>query len=188
MAPAGFLGEKTGPRGATFENSCGGTRYDETLARKDQPGEKTIADNRQARHNYHLLEHWEAGIVLAGGEVKSLRAGAVQLKDSYGMLRDGELYLFNCHISPYANAGYAIHEPDRTRKLLLHKAELAKLEGKVREKGLTLIPLRLYWKNGRVKCELALAKGKQLFDKRETERRREAEATARQAMKQHARR
>jgi len=151
-------------------------------------GQKLISDNRQARHNYHLLEHWEAGIALTGGEVKSLRAGQVQLKDSYGMLREGQIYLFNCHISPYANAGYATHEPDRSRKLLLHKAEIERLEGKVREKGLTLIPLRLYWKDGRVKCELALAKGKQLYDKRETERRREAEATARQAMKERSRR
>jgi SsrA-binding protein len=149
---------------------------------------KNIAENRQARHNYHLLEHWEAGIVLTGGEVKSLREGQVQLKDSYGLLRERQLYLLNCHISPYKNAGYATHDPDRTRRLLLHRAELEKLEGKVREKGLTLIPLRLYWKAGKVKVELALAKGKQLYDKRETERRREAEATARQAMKERLRR
>lgn len=150
--------------------------------------QKNITENRQARHNYHILEQWEAGLVLAGGEVKSLRAGQAQLKDSYGLLKDGELFLLNCHISPYSNAGYTLLDPDRTRKLLLHRAELARLEGKVREKGLTLIPLRLYWKSGKVKCELALAKGKQLYDKRETERRREAEATARQALKQHARR
>ena len=149
---------------------------------------KNIADNRQARHNYHLLEHWEAGIVLTGGEVKSLRDGQVQLKDSYGLLREGQLHLLNCHISPYKNAGYATHDPNRTRRLLLHRAELEKLEGKVREKGLTLIPLRLYWKSGKVKVELALAKGKQLYDKRETERRREADATARQAMKERLRR
>lgn len=152
---------------------------------KDQ---RNITENRQARHNYHLLEHWEAGIALTGSEVKSVRAGQVQLKDSYGLLRGGELFLLNCHISPYQNAGYAAHEPNRTRKLLLHHAEIARLEGKIREKGLTLIPLRLYWKSGRVKCELALAKGKQLYDKRETERRREADKAARQAMKAHTRR
>jgi len=156
------------------------------VAEKAQ-GTKPIAENRQARHNYHLLDFWEAGVVLTGGEVKSLRAGQVQLKDSFGLLRDGQLYLNNCHISPYKNAGYAMHEPERLRKLLLHRAELEKLEGKVREKGLTLIPTKLYWKNGKVKCELALAKGKQLYDKRETERRREADATARQAMKERSR-
>ena len=153
-----------------------------------EKGQAIISDNRQARHNYHLLEHWEAGLVLTGSEVKSLRAGQVQLKDSYGLLRDGQLYLLNCHISPYRNAGYAGHEPERTRKLLLHKAEINRLAGKIREKGLTLIPVRLYWKDGRVKCDLALAKGKQLYDKRETERRREADATARKAMKEHSRR
>ncbi|MGH9415949.1 MAG: SsrA-binding protein SmpB [Terriglobales bacterium] len=151
-------------------------------------GIKIITDNRQARHNYHLLQHWEAGLVLTGSEVKSLRAGQVQLKDSYALLREGQLWLLNCHISPYRNAGYAGHEPERTRKLLLHKAELAKLSGHIREKGLTLIPLRLYWKAGRVKCEIALAKGKQLYDKRETERRKQADADARQAMKQRGRR
>jgi SsrA-binding protein len=149
---------------------------------------ETIAENRLARHNYHLLEHWEAGIELTGSEVKSLRAGQAQLKDSYGLLREGQLWLLNCHIAPYANAGYAAQSPDRSRRLLLHRAELNRMEGQTREKGLTLIPLRLYWKNGRVKCELALAKGKQLYDKRETERRRTAEAEARQAMKARQRR
>ncbi len=144
---------------------------------------ETIVENRLARHNYHLLEHWEAGIELTGSEVKSLRAGQVQLKDSYGLLRDGQLWLLNCHIAPYANAGYALQSPERSRRLLLHRAELNRMEGLTREKGLTLIPLRLYWKHGRVKCELALAKGKQLYDKREAERRRTAEAEARQAMK-----
>ena len=144
---------------------------------------ETIVENRLARHNYHLLEHWEAGLELTGSEVKSLRAGQVQLKDSYGLLREGQLWLLNCHISPYQNAGYALQSPDRSRRLLLHRDELNRMEGQTREKGLTLIPLRLYWKQGRVKCELALAKGKQLYDKREAERRRTAEAEARQAMK-----
>lgn len=146
-----------------------------------------ITENRQAGHNYHLLERIEAGLSLTGPEVKSLRAHHVQLKDSYGLVRDGQAWLLNCHISPYANAGYSPQEPDRTRKLLLHKKEIDRLEGKTRQ-GLTLVPLRLYWRNGRVKCELALAKGKQQFDKRETERAREADREARQALKQRQRR
>ncbi len=150
--------------------------------------ERIIAENRQARHNYHLLQFWEAGLVLTGSEVKSLRAGQVQLKDSFALVRGGQAQLVNCHISPYRNAGYAGHEPERSRRLLLHKAEIDKLEGQTREKGLTLIPVRLYFKRGRVKCELALAKGKQQYDKRETERRREAEREARAAMKAHGRR
>ncbi|MGH9533864.1 MAG: SsrA-binding protein SmpB [Terriglobales bacterium] len=151
-------------------------------------GEKMIADNRQARHKYEILERFEAGLSLLGGEVKSLRLGQVQLKDSYALIRDGQAFLLNCHISPYQFAGYAAAEAERTRKLLLHKAEIARLGGKTREKGLTLIPLRLYFHNGRVKCELGLARGKNLFDKRETERRREADREARAALKQHARR
>ncbi len=146
--------------------------------------EKLIAENRAARHNYHLLEFFEAGLVLTGSEVKSLRAGHAQLKDSYALVRPGEAVLLNCHISPYSPAGYAGHEPERSRRLLLHKREIEKLLGKTREKGLTLVPLRLYFRNGRVKCELALVKGKQLHDKRETERRRETEREARQALKQ----
>ncbi|HWG37409.1 MAG TPA: SsrA-binding protein SmpB [Terriglobales bacterium] len=159
------------------------------MAQSDRIAEhKNIAENRQARHNYHILEHWEAGIALTGGEVKSLRDGQAQLKDSYALVRDGQAVLLNCHISPYKNAGYATHEPDRTRRLLLHKAEIERIEGKTREKGLTLIPLRLYWKTGKVKCEVALAKGKQLYDKRETERQREADRSARQALKERTRR
>ncbi len=148
---------------------------------------KIIAENRQAAHNYHLLEKYEAGVVLSGTEVKSLRAGQAQLKDSYAIVRNNEIFLLNCHISPYHNAGYATHEPDRTRKLLMHAQEIHRLDGKTREKGLTLIPTRLYFKDGRVKCEIALAKGKQLYDKRETERRREADREARQALKQRSR-
>src|SRR6185437_11357806 len=143
------------------------------MAQSDRIAEhKNIAENRQARHNYHILEHWEAGIALTGGEVKSLRDGQAQLKDSYALVRDGQAVLLNCHISPYKNAGYATHEPDRTRRLLLHKAEIERIEGKTRE----------------VKCEVALAKGKQLYDKRETERQREADRSARQALKERTRR
>ncbi|MGH9490162.1 MAG: SsrA-binding protein SmpB, partial [Terriglobales bacterium] len=120
--------------------------------------------------------------------VKSLRLGQAQLKDSYALIRNGEAYLLNCHIAPYQFAGYATAEAERTRKLLLHKAEIARLSGKTRVKGLTLVPLRLYFHSGCVKCELALVRGKQLFDKRETERRREADREARAALKRHARR
>lgn len=150
-------------------------------------GEKIIAENRQARHHYEILERFEAGVSLLGSEVKSLRAGQAQLKDSYGLIRNGEAFLLNCHISRYENAGYTAPEPDRTRKLLLHRAEIERLEGKTRERGLALIPLRLYFKNGRVKCELGLGKGKQLYDKRETERRREADREARAALKSRSR-
>lgn len=158
------------------------------MPRTTASGDKLIADNRQARHKYEILEHFEAGIALLGGEVKSLRLGQAQLKDSYALIRNGEAFLLNCHIAPYQFAGYATAEAERTRKLLLHKAEIARLSGKTREKGLTLVPLRLYFHSGRVKCELALVRGKQLFDKRETERRREADREARAALKRHARR
>lgn len=151
-------------------------------------GERLIAENRQARHRYEILERFEAGLALTGAEVKSLRAGQAQLKDAYAWIRDGEAFLLNCHISRYENAGLDAPAPDRTRKLLLHRAEIERLEGKTRERGLTLIPLRLYFKDGRVKCEIALAKGKQLFDKRETERRREADREARAALKSRGRR
>ena len=145
-------------------------------------GERDAAANRTAAHNYHLLERFEAGIVLHGTEVKSIRGGRANLKDAYGLVKDGELWLLNAHVGPYQNAGYAQHEATRTRKLLVHREELRKLIGKTQQKGLTLIPIRLYFKNGRVKVELALARGKQLWDKRETERRRTAEREAREAI------
>src|SRR6185369_15667298 len=139
-------------------------------------GQRDAAVNRAASHNYFLLEKFETGVALTGTEVKSVRAGQANLKDSYGLLKDGELWLLNCHIGPYD------HAPLRTRKLLVHKEEIRKLVGKTQQKGLTLIPTRLYFKNGRVKLELALAKGKQLWDKRETERRRTADKEAREAV------
>jgi SsrA-binding protein len=145
-------------------------------------GERDAAVNRQASHNYFLLEKFEAGIVLSGTEVKSIREGRANLKDAYGIVKDGELWLLNAHIGPYQHGNIYNHEPLRTRKLLVHKLELRKLTGKLQQKGLTLIPTRLYFRNGRVKCELALAKGKQLWDKRETERRRTADREAREAM------
>jgi SsrA-binding protein len=145
-------------------------------------GERDAAVNRAAAHNYHLLERFEAGIALHGTEVKSIRNGRANLKDAYGLVKDGELWLLNAHIGPYENAGYAQHDARRTRKLLVHKNEVRKLIGQTQQKGLTLIPTRLYFKNGRVKVELALARGKQLWDKRETERRRTAEREAREAI------
>ncbi len=145
-------------------------------------GLRDATQNRAASHNYFLLEKFETGVVLTGSEVKSIRAGRANLKDAYGLVKDGELWLLNAHISAYENAGYAGHAPLRTRKLLVHKDELRKLIGKTQQKGLTLIPLRMYFKNGRIKVELALAKGKQLWDKRETERRRTADKEAREAI------
>lgn len=145
-------------------------------------GERDASFNRAAGHHYFLMEKLEAGIALMGSEVKSVRAGRANLKDAYGLIKDGELWLLNAHIGPYENAGYAGHTPLRTRKLLVRKEELRKLIGKMQVKGLTLIPTRLYFRNGKVKCEVALAKGKQLWDKRETERRRTADKEAREAI------
>lgn len=129
--------------------------------------EKNITVNRKARHEYTILQTYEAGIVLQGTEVKSLRQGKANLVDSYASLKDGEVWLYGAHISVYDQGNINNHEPTRTRKLLLNKSEIKKLIGKVKEKGLTLIPLRLYFSNGRVKVELALAKGKKIYDKRE---------------------
>jgi SsrA-binding protein len=146
-------------------------------------GERDATVNRTAGHNYFLSDKFEAGVVLRGTEVKSVRHGLANLKDAYGLVKDGELWLLNAHIGPYEHGNIFNHEPLRTRKLLVHKDELGKIAGKIQQKGLTLIPTRLYFKNGRVKCELAVAKGKQLWDKRETERRRTAESEARTAIR-----
>src|ERR1044071_6909255 len=145
-------------------------------------GERDASQNRAASHNYFLLEKFEAGIALRGTEGKAVRSGRAQLKDAYGLVKDGELWLINAHIGPYEHGNIFNHEPLRTRKLLVHKEELRKLIGKTQQRGLTLIPTRMYFKNGRVKLELALAKGKQLWDKRETERRRTADKEAREAI------
>ena len=138
-----------------------------------------VASNRQASFRYHLLERWECGIELEGSEVKSLREGGVQLKDAYAELRDGEVWLQSMYIAPYKPAARENHEPERPRKLLLHKREIERLIGKTREKGLTLVPTRLYFSDGRAKVEIALAKGKDVGDKRrsikEREQRREIE-------------
>ena len=145
-------------------------------------GQRDAAVNRNASHNYFLLEKFEAGVALTGTEVKAIRGGHANLKDSYGLVKDEELWLLNCHISPYEHGSYANHSALRTRKLLMHREEIRKLIGKTQQKGLTLIPTRMYFKNGKVKVELALAKGKQLWDKRETERRRTADKEAREAV------
>ena len=135
----------------------------------------SIARNKRARFDYHLLETFEAGIVLRGTEVKSLRSGKANISDAYGIVRDGELFLLNAHIQPYESRGYADHDPTASRKLLLHRKEIRRLIGSVERQGLTLIPLELYFKNGVAKLALALAKGKKLHDKRDTERERDAE-------------
>ena len=145
-------------------------------------GERDAAVNRAASHNYFLEDRLEAGLALSGSEVKSVRAGRINLKDAYALVKDGELWLLNAHIGAYENAGYAGHAPLRTRKLLVHKEQLRKLIGKSMQKGYTLIPTRMYFKNGKIKCEIALAKGKQAWDKRETERRRTADREAREAV------
>jgi SsrA-binding protein len=146
-------------------------------------GERDAAQNRAAGHNYHLLERFEAGVALRGTEVKSIREGKANLKDAYGLIKDGEAFLLNMHIGPYSHGNIANHDETRTRKLLMHREEVRKLFSKTQVKGHTLIPTRLYFRHGRVKCEIALAKGKQDWDKRETERRREADREARAAIK-----
>jgi SsrA-binding protein len=146
--------------------------------------EKVASLNRQAFHNYHILETIEAGMVLLGTEIKSIREGKVNLKDSYGLVKNGEVWLLNCHISPYSHGNRMNHDPLRTRKLLLHRSEIRKLVGKTTERGMTLVPIKIYFQNGKAKCEIALAKGKKLFDKRETEKRKTAERETRQAIKE----
>ena len=147
-----------------------------------QTGIKIISDNRQAGHNYLLSDRYEAGIVLSGTEVKAGRNGKIQLKDAYAEVTGGEAWLVNAHISAYSHGNRENHEPVRKRKLLLHRSEIDKLYGKTREKGLALIPTKMYLKEGIIKVELAVGKGKKLHDKREAERTREQEAEARAAV------
>ena len=146
-------------------------------------GTKLIAENRRARHEYHLLERYEAGLVLTGPEVTSLRDGKAILQRAFGDLREGELYLVGAHIPEYTQGNVANHDPDRDRKLLLHRRELDQLVGKVQEKGLTLVPTRLYWKDGRAKVELALARGKDVRDKRRDIADRDARRQIERALK-----
>ncbi|HEY4307783.1 MAG TPA: SsrA-binding protein SmpB [Gemmatimonadaceae bacterium] len=144
---------------------------------------QSIARNKRARFDYHIIETLEAGLVLTGTEVKSLRDGRANISDAYGIVKDGEVYLLNLHISPYESRGYANHEPDRTRKLLLHRKEIRRLIGAVERQGHTLVPLELYFKRGKAKVALALGKGKQLHDKRDTERERDASREIARAMR-----
>jgi len=153
------------------------------MATKPDAGEKVIATNRKAFHDYFVLQKFEAGIALTGTEVKSLREGRVNLKDSYIAIDGGEAFLVGAHISPYSHGNRENHDPERKRKLLLHRREIDRLFGQIVEKGLTIVPLRLYFKSGRVKAEIAVVRGKKLFDKRESEKRRELDREAEAAMK-----
>ena len=146
-------------------------------------GEKLIADNRKARHDYELLERFEAGLVLTGTEVKSLRQGRASLAQAFADVRDGEVWLVGAEIATYEQGNIANHEPSRDRKLLLHRGEIASLYGKVRERGLTLVPTRMYWKDGRAMVEIALARGKQTIDKRRDIAKREADRAMQRALK-----
>ncbi|MCX6542845.1 MAG: SsrA-binding protein SmpB [Acidobacteria bacterium] len=149
--------------------------------------ERIIADNRKAHHDYHLIETFEAGVALVGTEVKAIREGRVTLRDSYARVTGGEVFVHNVHIGSYSSRGYADHEALRPRKLLLHRHEIRKLIGKTTERGMTLVPVRMYFKDGRVKMAISLAKGKQAHDKRETIRRREIDRESRAAIKSHGR-
>jgi len=145
---------------------------------------KIVTINRKAYHDYIILETYEAGIELVGTEVKSLREGKCNLKDSYATIKDGEIFLLNVHISPYSHGTAFNHEPTRTRKLLLHRSEIDKLTGKIKERGLTLVPLKVYFKKGRAKVELGLAKGKHTYDKRKDIAKRDTERELKREMKQ----
>ena len=152
-----------------------------------EEAQKIIADNRKASHDYHLIETFEAGVALLGTEVKSIREGGANLRDSYARIEGGEVWIYNVHINPYSHRGYADHEPTRKRKLLLHRQEIRKLIGRTVERGMTLVPTRMYFKNGHVKVAIGLAKGKQDHDKRETIKRREADRETRAAVKERRR-
>jgi len=153
------------------------------MATKPDAGEKLIASNKKAFHDYFILQKFEAGLALTGTEVKSLREGRANLKDSYVKFESGEAFLFGTHISPYSHGNLQNHDPERTRKLLLHRREIEKLRVETTEKGLTVIPLRLYFKGGRVKVEIAVVRGKKQYDKRETEKKKELDREAAVAMK-----
>ena len=152
-----------------------------------EKAQSSIAENRKAFHDFHLLETFEAGLVLLGTEVKAIREGRVNLRDSFARVEDGEVFIYNVHISPYSHRGYADHEPLRRRKLLLHRSEIRKLIGKTVENGMTLVPTRLYFKDGRVKVAVSIAKGKKDYDKRETIKKRETDRETRAAVKSHGR-
>ena len=152
-----------------------------------EQAQKIIADNRKAHNDYHLLDTFEAGISLLGTEVKSIREGGANLRDSFARIEAGEVWIYNVHIRAYSNRGYSDHDPTRRRKLLLHRQEIKKLIGKTTERGMTIVPVRMYLKNGRVKVAISLAKGKKAHDKRETIKRREADRETRAAVKERRR-
>src|SRR3954465_6407379 len=152
-----------------------------------EEAQTSVAENRKAFHDYHLIETFEAGLGPLGPGVKAIREGQVNLRDSFARVEDGEVFLYNVHISPYSHRGYSDHEPLRRRKLLLHKSEIRKLIGKTVEKGMTLVPTRLYFKDGRVKVAVSLAKGKQDYDKRDAIKKREADRETRAAVKSRGR-
>ena len=151
------------------------------------PVEKEILNNRLAYHEYHILDKFEAGAVLVGTEVKSIQAGRIQLKESFVSVKDGEVWLLNSHISHYSHGNINNHDPLRPRKLLLHRREIEKLEKETTQKGMTLVVTRIYWKNGRIKFEIGVAKGKKLYDKRETEMRKTIDKETRQELKEKLR-
>ena len=151
------------------------------------PKDAEILNNRQAFHEFHILDKFEAGAVLVGTEVKSIMAGRIQLKDSYVTIKDGEVWLLNAHISHYSHGNINNHDPLRSRKLLLHRREIEKLEKETTQKGMTLVVTSIYWKNGRIKFEVGVAKGKKLYDKRETEMRKTLDKETRQELKEKLR-
>jgi SsrA-binding protein len=153
-----------------------------------EQAQRNVAENRKAFHDYHILETFEAGVALLGTEVKSIREGNVNLRDSFARVESGEVWIYNVHINPYSHRGYADHEPTRRRKLLLRKPEIRKLIGRTVEKGMTLVPTRMYFRNGYVKVAISLAKGKKIYDKRETVKRRETDRDTRAAVKERRRR
>ena len=156
-------------------------------AAPEKSEKESIARNKRARHDYHIIDTWEAGIVLTGSEVKSLRNGKANISDAYGIVREGEVQRLNLHISPYEQASYFNHEPTRTRKLLLHKREIRKMIGSVERQGLTLVPLELYFKRGKVKVAIGLGRGKKLFDKRADEKKRDDERDMQRAVRTRSR-
>ena len=149
--------------------------------------DKIISSNRAAYHNYFILDTYEAGIVLKGTEVKSAREGSVNLKEGYVSVREGEVWLLNVHINQYSHGNRENHDPIRERRLLMHKREIIRLQSKIQEKGLTVVPTKFYFKNGFIKCEIGVARGKKLHDKRETETKKDQEREARSALKQRNR-
>jgi SsrA-binding protein len=153
----------------------------------DQPAIKLLSDNRSAGHNYHLSDRYEAGLVLTGTEVKAAKTGKIQLKESYAEVNEGEAWLMNAHISEYSHGNLMNHAPARKRKLLLHRSEIEKLRVETREKGLTIVPTRLYLKGGRIKVEIAVGKGKKFHDKREAVKAKEMQAEAKAAIARRAR-